>query len=412
MPLRYKLPLGLGLLLLLGAGPLWAAQKVDLNYHVLLLPQSAQAEVQVTLAEGSAVRSLDFDLGAPGSYTDFKADGQWQLSADPAHSRGLWHPAQGKATLSYRVQLNHPRKNGSFDTRITPDWALFRGEDLIPPANLDQQDGTELVSRLEFELPKGWKSVETPWPRIGKNRFRIDDVSRLFDRPTGWMLAGNLGSRRTTLGETEVTVSAPKGQGMHRMDVLTLLTFVWPQIQAVFPRNPPKLLIVGAGSPMWKGSAAARNSIYVYSGLPLVSESGSSPLLREVVQLFSGINDEPGHDWIGEGVSEYYAIELMRRAGGMSDERYLTLQRKLNAAGKGVTRLRGPQADPATVARAVTLLQALDREIRLQTHNKRSLDDVSQALMRMDKVNTQRFIQLSESVLGGHSKVLDSPLLH
>ena len=409
MPLRYKWPLGV--LLLIVSSPLWAAQKVDLDYHVQLLPQSDQAQVRVTLAEGSAVRSLDFDLGVPGNYSDFKADGQWQLTADPQHSRGLWHPAPGKASLSYRVQLNHQLKNGSFDTRITPKWALFRGEQLIPPASLDQQDGTELVSRLEFELPKGWKSVETAWPRIGKNRFRINDVSRLFDRPTGWMLAGTLGSRRTTLGETEVTVSAPQGQGMHRMDVLTLLTFVWPQVQAVFPRNPPKLLIVGAGSPMWKGSTAARNSIYLYSGLPLVSESGSSPLLREVVHVFSGINDEPGHDWIGEGLSEYYAIELLRRAGGMSEERYQALQHRLNAVGKGVTHLRGAQTNPPMVARAVMLLQALDREIRLQTHNKRSLDDVSQALMRMDKVNTQSFIQLSESVLGGQSEVLDSPLL-
>ena len=411
MALHYKLPRGLSLLLILACGPLWASQKVDLNYHVRLLPKSDQAEVRLTLGEGAAVRSLDFDLGEQGSYTDFKADGQWQLSADPAHGRGVWRPAPGNASLSYRVRLNQPRKNGSFDTRITPDWALFRGEQLVPPANLDQQDGVELVSRLEFELPNGWKSVETAWPRIGKNRFRIDDVSRLFDRPTGWMLAGNLGSRRTTVGETEVTVSAPKGQGMHRMDVLTLLTFVWPQVQAVFPRNPPKLLIVGTGNPMWKGGAAARNSIYLYSGLPLVSENGTSTLLREVVQVFSGINDEPGHDWIGEGLSEYYAIELMRRAGGMSDERYQTLQHKLTAAGKTVTRLRGQQAGPAMVARAVTLLQSLDREIRLQTHNKRSLDDVSQALMRMDKVNTASFIQLSESVLGGHSEVLDTPLL-
>ena len=411
MALHYKLPRGLSLLLILACGPLWASQKVDLNYHVRLLPKSDQAEVRLTLGEGAAVRSLDFDLGEQGSYTDFKADGQWQLSADPAHGRGVWRPAPGNASLSYRVRLNQPRKNGSFDTRITPDWALFRGEQLVPPANLDQQDGVELVSRLEFELPNGWKSVETAWPRIGKNRFRIDDVSRLFDRPTGWMLAGNLGSRRTTVGETEVTVSAPKGQGMHRMDVLTLLTFVWPQVQAVFPRNPPKLLIVGAGNPMWKGGAAARNSIYLYSGLPLVSENGTSTLLREVVQVFSSINDEPGHDWIGEGLSEYYAIELMRRAGGMSDERYQTLQHKLTAAGKTVTRLRGQQAGPAMVARTVTLLQSLDREIRLQTHNKRSLDDVSQALMRMDKVNTASFIQLSESVLGGHSEVLDTPLL-
>jgi len=29
----------------------------------------------------------------------------------------------------------------------------------------------------------------------------------------------------------------------------------------------------------------------------------------------------------------------------------------------------------------------------------------------MDKVNTASFIQLSESVLGGNSSVLDSPLL-
>ncbi|MFP3514829.1 hypothetical protein SB766_01285 [Pseudomonas sp. SIMBA_077] len=409
MPLRLKWPLGM--LLLIASGPLWAGKKVDLDYHVQLLPQSDQAQVRVTLADGAAVRSLDFDLGAPGSYSDFKVDGQWQLTSDPEHSRGLWHPAPGKASLSYRVRLSHRLKNGSYDTLITPSWALFRGEQLVPPASLDQQDGTELISRLEFELPKGWKSIETAWPRIGKNRFRIDDVSRLFDRPTGWMLAGTLGTRRTTLGETEVTVSAPKGQGMHRMDVMTLLTFMWPQVQAVFPRNPPKLLIVGAGSPMWKGSTAAHNSIYLYSGLPLISESGSSPLLREVLQVFSGIKAEADHDWLSEGLSEYYAIELLRRAGGMSDERYQTLQHRLNAAGKGVTRLRGAQASPAMVARAVTLLQALDREIRLHTHNKRSLDDVSQALMRVGKVNTQSFIQLSESVLGGSSEVLDSPLL-
>ena len=63
MALHYKWPLGLSLLLLLICGPLWAGQKVDLNYHVRLLPQSDQAEVRLTLAEGSAVRSLDFDLG-------------------------------------------------------------------------------------------------------------------------------------------------------------------------------------------------------------------------------------------------------------------------------------------------------------------------------------------------------------
>ncbi|WP_434603061.1 hypothetical protein J3P91_06715 [Pseudomonas sp. Z4-7] len=396
--------------LLAVSGPLWAAQKVDLDYHIHLLPQSDQAEVRLTLARGSAVRSLDFDLGSDGRYSDFKADGQWQLT--PGHeARGVWRPAADKASLTYRVRLSESRKNGSFETRMTPGWALLRGDDLVPPARLDQQDGTELVSRLEFELPGGWQSIETPWPRIGKQRFRIDNPSRLFDRPTGWMLAGKLGSRRTRLGETEVTVASPRGQGMRRMDVLTLLTFVWPQVQAIVPRHPAKLLIVGAGDPMWRGAQGGHESIYLHSRPALVSERGSSPLLRELVQVLARINDHDRSDWISEGLNEYYAIELLRRAGGMSDERYQALNDRLGRDSKGVTTLRGEQVSPAMVSKAVLLLQELDREIRLKTRNKRSLDDVLQGAMRLETVDTEEFVQLSESVLGAGSTVLDSRLL-
>ncbi|AJO77131.1 hypothetical protein [Pseudomonas sp. MRSN 12121] len=401
-----------GWLLALGA-PAGAANKVDLDYHVRLLPQSDQAEVRLTLADGAAVRSLDFNLGKPGDYSDFKADGQWQVgTAKPAAAqRGVWRPASGKASLSYRVRISHSLKKDSFDSRMTAHWALLRGDVLVPAARLDQQDGVELVSRLEFELPAGWKSVETAWPRIGKNRFRIDNPERLFDRPTGWMLAGALGSRRTRLGETEVTVASPQGQGMRRMDVLTLLTFVWPQIQATFPRHPNKLLIVGAADPMWRGSLAGHGSLYLHSRLPLISESGSSPLLREVIQVFARIDDSQRSDWIGEGLAEYYAIELLRRAGGISDERYQALQARLSKSGHDVSSLRGDQVGAPVVARAVLLLQELDREIRLKTRNKRSLDDVTRELMRLPSVDTDAFVKLSEGVLGGSSKVLDSDLL-
>ncbi len=405
--------LALAFLLLALSSPLLAAKKVDLDYHVHLLPQSDQAEVRLTLADGAAVRSLDFDLGNQGDYSDFKADGQWQSTAPKTSEgqRGIWRPASGKSSLAYRVRISHARKNGAFETRMTPNWALLRGEELVPAARLDQQDGIELVSRLEFELPTGWKSVETSWPRIGKNRFRIDNASRLFDRPTGWMLAGTLGSRRTRLGETEVTVASPQGQGMRRMDVLTLLTFVWPQVQAVFPRHPSKLLIVGAADPMWRGSLAGRDSIYLHSRIPLVSESGTSPLVRELVQVFGRINDSQHSDWISEGFAEYYAIELMRRAGGMSDERYQSLETRLAKDSHNVATLRGEQIGGPAVARAVLLLQELDREIRLKTRNKRSLDDVMRAVMKLESVSTQEFVQLSENILGESSTVLDSKLL-
>ena len=394
-------------LLLALSAPLWAAKKVDLDYQVKLLPKGDQAWVTLTLGEGAAVRSLDFDLGAGDDYSDFKADGQWQAQ----DRRGIWRPASGKASLSYRVRINQARDNGSFDSRVTPKWALLRGDLLVPAARLDQQDGVELVARLGFELPPGWKSVETAWPRIGKQRFRIDNPSRLFDRPTGWMLAGTLGSRRTLLGETQVTVASPQGQGMRRMDVLTLLTFVWPQVQAVFPRHPGKLLIVGAGDPMWRASLAGHDSIYLSSRLPLVSESGSSPLVRELVQVFGRINDSHGSDWISEGFAEYYAIELLRRAGGLSDERYQSLHARLAKQAHEVTSLRGEHIAGAQLARAVLLLQELDSEIRIKTRNKRSLDDVLRAVMRLESVSTAEFVQLSESILGGGSKVLDSELL-
>lgn len=402
--MRHPLLLVLGLL---ASAQVWA-KKVDLDYQVRLLPQSGQAEVRLTLADGAVVRSLDFDLGKSGAYSDFLADGQWQVQG----GRGVWHPAAGKTSLSYRVLLDQQPRGAAHETRITPHWALFRGDQLVPPARLDQHDGTELVARLTFDLPQGWKSVETAWPRIGRQKFRIDDVSRLFDRPTGWMLAGNLGSRRARLGETEVTVAAPQGQGMRRMDTLTLLTFVWPQLQAVFPRNPPKLLLVGARDEMWRGALGGNNSLYLHSGRPLINENGTSPVLRELVQLFAQINDREGSDWLGESLTDYYATELLRRAGGISDDRYEALQARLHKQGAKVTQLKGAKADAAQIARGVLMLQALDREIRLHTQDKRSLDDVARALMRLSSVSTEEFVQIAENVLGRQSEVLQSKLLH
>ncbi|WP_313712094.1 hypothetical protein [Pseudomonas sp.] len=387
--------------------PAWA-KKVDLDYQVRLLPANGQAEVRLTLAEGSAVRSLDFDLGKAGAYSGFQADGQWQQQGE----RGVWHPATGKTSLSYRVKLDQKLRSGAYSTRMTPHWALFLGDQLVPPARLDQQDGTELVARLTVDLPEGWKSIETSWPRIGKDKFRIDNVSRLFDRPTGWMLAGDLGSRRARLGETDITVAAPVGQGMRRMDSLTLLTFVWPQLQAVFPRNPAKLLLVGARDGMWRGAVAADASIYLHSSRPMVSENGSSPLLRELVQLFAQIRVRDNSDWLGQGLTEYYATELLRRAGGISDDRYEVWQARLQKLGGKVTQLRAEHASQAQVARGVMLLQSLDKEIRIHTQAKRSLDDVTRALMRLPSVSTEEFVQISEKVLGRQSDVLQSKALH
>lgn len=390
------------------AMPLAAAQRVDVDYQVRLLPDSDQAEVTLSLERGQALRYLDFNLGEEGRYSDFQAEGEWQQETP---SRGVWHPQQGRAQLSYRVKVSNPRASGRYDARMTADWALLRGDDLIPAAKIDIEPGVELVSRLQFELPEGWSSVETGWPRIGPQRFRIDNPERRFDRPTGWILAGKLGTRRATLGSTEVTIAAPVGEGVRRMDILTLLTFVWPHAQAVFPREPGKLLIVGAGDPMWRGGLSAPNSLYLHADRPLVSENGTSSLVHELVHVFSRISDTERSDWITEGIAEYYAIELMRRAGGLSEDRHAKIREQLTRWSRQVTSLRGERASGPVTARAVLLLQDLDAEIRQASGGQRSLDDVTRGLMRLNKASTRDFVQISENVLGRKSKVLDTRLL-
>jgi len=395
--------------LLLGmSSPLWAAKQVDLDYRVKFLPETDQAEVSLTLEKGEVVQKLAFNLGSKGYYSDFSADGTWTQDGPES---GTWLPGKGKSSLTYKVRISHPRANDTFDARMTPDWALLRGDDLVPSARLSKDDKVELVARLQFELPKGWNGIETGWPKIGENKFRIDNPSRQFDRPTGWILAGKIGSRRAQLGDTDVTVAAPVGEGMRRMDILTLLTFVWPEAQAVFPRDPAKLLIVGANDPMWRGGLSAPNSIFFHSDRPLVSENGTSSLVHELVHVFSRIRDTDRSDWISEGLAEYYAIELVRRAGGMSEDRYQAIRKKLMGWSKKVDSLRTDDSTGPVTARAVLLLQELDREIRKNTDNQRSLDDVTRGLMRLDKASTKDFIEISENVMGRGSEVLDSKLL-
>lgn len=386
-----------------------AAKRVDLDFNVKFVPEQGVAEVELLLEEGSAVTYLDFNLGDEGIYSDFATDaeGAWEQEGD----RGVWRPAPGKSRLSYRVQVDHQRKSGRFDARMTDDWALLRGDDLVPAGRVNQQDGVRLISRLKVELPEGWKGVETGWPRIGKNRFRVDNPERLFDRPTGWILVGKLGSRRARLGETDVTVAGPVGEGLRRMDILTLLTFVWPEVQNVFPRDPKKLLVVGAGDPMWRGGLSAPNSLFMHADRPLVSENGTSSLIHELIHVFSRITDADRSDWISEGLAEYYAIELMRRAGGMSEDRYQLVREHLTKWSGKVDSLRTERSTGPVTARAVLLLQELDREIRQRSKGSHSLDDVARGLMRLDKVTTEDFINITETMLGGGSAVLDSRLL-
>ena len=422
----------LALVIACGAGPSATATAgaegvYPIEYLVELEPGTDSALVTITVANSALVRELDFNIGA-GLYSEFASDSPWRREGD----RLLWEPEGDAARLSYRARISQRRPSQHsddaprYDALMTSDWAIFRGDDLVPPAAVTTVPGARSDARLVFELPQGWPSVNTEWreeplpgsaEEAGNRRvFRVDNPERRFDRPTGWMIAGKLGTRRDFLGApdvglTRVSVSAPKGTALHRMDILTFLNFVWPAVQETLGKLPDELLIVGGDAPMWRGGLSAAHSLFLHAERPLVSENGTSALMHELTHMLTRISGKKGDDWIAEGVAEFYAIEFISRAGGMTAGRKQRVLEHLGEWGREVDSLRKPHSTGPTTARAVLLFYDLDREIRTHTANGRSLDDVVRELMKLRKVGLGDLRRIVGDLIARPSQVLDSALL-
>lgn len=308
----------------------------------------------------------------PARYRDFKGSGT--ITRDG--SQVQWNPVGDKPFLQYHVLLEHQRSSGRYDRRVTGDWALFRGEDLVPVIRSDVEDGTQSRARLRLNVPEGW-STESIYPRYASGRLKVDDPRKIFDRPAGWILTGNIGVRRDTIGTTRVTVGAPVGEGMRRMDIMALLRWTLPTLQQVFPDFPQRLLVVGAGDPMWRGALSGPHSFFVHADRPLLSENGTSTFLHEMVHVAMRARSEHGADWIVEGLAEYYSLEALRRSGTLSEHRFELAHRSL---AEWAAREAGPLAvensSGATTARAVGVFRRVDAEIRSASDGRHSLDDV------------------------------------
>lgn len=398
-------------LLTISAGSSQAADSLAyrLTYTVELQPEQERAFVTLEVDKSELLRRIEFDT-KPEVHANIKATGDITLK----DGRAIWVLPAEKAKLSYYVNITHMRDPGKFDALINKDWAIFRGDDIIPAMFSDFEDGAYSQVTLTFKLPKNW-SIETGWPRKKGNTFRIDNPDRRFDRPTGWMIAGKLGTRRTKIGNTSIAVSAPKGSSLRRMDALTFLSFVWPQVQNAFGETPDKLLIVGEGDPMWRGGLSASNSLFLHSDRPMVSENGTSPIIHELVHMMtriSGVKSETAtDDWIAEGIAEFYSIELLYRAKGLTSERRSQIMKRLEKWSKDVKNLRAGRSHGAITARAVVLLDDLDKEIRIRSKYKYTLDDVTRKLIAKRKVSLDDLRQATEELIGSGVKSLQTPLL-
>jgi len=381
-----------------------------LKFQLAFQPKEDTATIRIAIDKGGLLRRMEF-TNLPRRYSDIEANGE--LSVTP--EKVIWKLPNESAWLTMTVKVSHTKRPDVYDAVMTEDWTIFRGDDIFPSAVTEEVPGAYAIATLEVTLPEGWSSIETGWPRKEGTTFRIDNPDRLYDRPVGWMIAGNLGTRRSKIGKTALTVSAPKGAALKRMEVLTFLNFVWPEVKEAFGAVPKKLLIVGMGDPMWRGGLSASNSLFLHAERPLVSENGTSPLLHELTHMITriraGKSGQASDDWIAEGLAEFYSFELLYRAGGMTTDRRRAIITKLERWGEQAGRLRTRASKGPVTAMAVVWIDELDREIRRRSRGDASIDDVTRDLMRLRKISFADLKASVERLIGKDVAAFRSPLI-
>ena len=95
----------------------------------------------------------------------------------------------------------------------------------------------------------------------------------------------------------------------------------------------------------------------------------------------------------------------------MPKERRNKIMSKLRKTGAEIENLRAKRSYGAITARAVVLLDELDREIRTRSKDKYNIDDVTRALIPIRKVSLDDLREATEDLIGPNVKALQSPLL-
>jgi hypothetical protein len=394
---RLWLIVAAALLLLVSAASAQESRVYRVDYRVRIVPTERVAHVTVRLRDPDRLlKEVQWRID-PERHRDFTAGGGLEVEGDVVR----WAPAGAESTFKYVFRIEHLRDERSYDARCAESWAIFRGDDLIPPAKVRVSKGAISRSRLRLQLPDGWSAV-APYARADNGNFLIDDPHRGFDRPVGWIVVGDLGVVREKVAGARIAVAGPVGQRLHRLDVLALLRWTLPSLEEMVGALPDRLLVVMAGDPMWRGGLSGPRSAFVHASRPLISEDGTSPVLHELVHSVLRLEPGPGGDWIVEGLAELYSMEALVRSRTISRKRHAKVVKRMKERGRQVSSLAVDDSSGEITARGVTVLYALDAEIRSRTEDQRGLEDAVGVLVAArPKVTNAELRAAAEQVAGG-----------
>lgn len=373
-----------------------AEKSYSVSFDVRIVPTERLANVSIRLGRGaSRVRWLRFVID-PVRHFSFRGDGTVEVKEGSV----LWQPPREGGRLRYSFWIDHLRNSSSYDARCAENWALFRGDDMVPPVRVRTVVGAHSISRLRLRLPEGW-SAALPHERVSDGTFAIDDPHRRFDRPKGWMVVGKIGVLRERIAKTRVAIAGPVGQHLRRHDNLALLRWTLPTLRKIIGELPDRIQVVSAGDPMWRGGLSGPKSLFVHADRPLISTDLSSPILHELMHTVMGAHSAADGDWVVEGLAELYSLELLVRSKTVSRRRYREALRRMEEKSRGVVSLARGDASGAVTARAVVLLHEIGEQIEAATGGESSLDDVVRRLCsERGVISGERFRDIAEEVAG------------
>jgi hypothetical protein len=366
-----------GLALVLAAAAVAAAESLptySVDYVVRVAPSDpTHAEVRWLLAGIDEIRSFRL-VFRDDRFTKVSGTGKLEW-----HGRTLrWTPGAPYAHLRYRVALPHRRPPAThFDSWAEGDWIATRALHVFPEINVDFRSGAEAArarTRLAFRLPPGWKAVSAQAPAAGGG-FVVREPGKRFDRPRGWFLLGRIGRHRRTVGGMEITVATAPGSALDVRALFRLYGRTVPLLAQLLGPPPPRLLVVSAPDPMWRGGLSGEDSFFVNGRTPLRSADKTSTYLHELFHVWQPFRAGRDGRWVTEGLAEYYSLALSRRAGRLSERSFrrgIALFRRYGRWGVDLSHTREAAALNNS---APLVMEWIDREIGHLSDGRRSLDD-------------------------------------
>ena len=360
-------------------------------------PATAHVEWELTGIDEIERLRLKFD---PTRFDGFEGSG----TIERRRGEVVWRPGGPYARLRYRAKLVHRRApNKGFDSFAGSDWVLSRTSSLFPRTSVlfrtSIEPSPKSRARLVFRLPPGWQAV-TAMEDDGASGFIVEGSGRM-DHPRGWLMLGQFERVDAAVAGTAVTVASQGEMTVPASDVLALMEQALPLMTKLVARTLPRLLIVRAPDPMWRGGLSGEESFFMHADRPLRTPDRTSPYLHELFHVL--VPFRPGEDahWVTEGLAEFYSLELQRRIGriGPSDvARALHLFARYGAWDVDFTRTGGGHVNNKS---APLVMYVLDGRIRAATEGAHGLDDVVGLLAREGGVvSTARFLGAVERVAG------------